>query len=370
MSRKVRVCHFTTVHPSGDTRIFVKEATTLAAAGYDVSLIAVNTDEKELNGVKISSLSSGLSGRIFRMFITSRRMIKAAAALNADIYHFHDPELLPYIGKLLGKGKKVIYDVHEDLPRQLLAKYYIPDFLRIPLSKLVEWIENYYSGKVSAIVTATPFIRDRFLKHNSQTIDVCNFPEINELTLIKSYSERPGGLCYIGSITRERGLMEMIRAMEGLPYRLHLCGEFYPSSLKHEAMQLPGWNQVVEHGYVDRASAMDILGQSRIGLVTLHPIINYLDAYPVKMFEYMMAGIPVIASDIPLWKGIIERSDCGICVDPLNPDDIRRAICFLMENPQRADVMGRNGREAVTESYHWGLEREKLLSIYHKLTES
>lgn len=370
MSRNVKICHLTTVHPSGDTRILVKEATTLANAGYEVFIVAVNTEEKVVNGVKILNVGSNAKNRFSRMLFTTRKMIRAAVKLNADVYHIHDPELLPFVMKLVRMGKKVIYDVHEDLPRQLLAKSYIPGFLRKPLSLLIEWIEDYYSKKVSAIITATPYIRDRFLNNNSQTIDVCNFPDLSEWHEVIPYSDRPAELCYIGSITRERGVLEIIEALDNLPYRLHLCGEFYPDSLKTTAMQLPGFRQVIAHGYIGRERAMEILGQSRIGLVTLHPIVNYLDAYPVKMFEYMMAGIPVIASDIPLWKSIIDKCQAGICVDPLNPKAIAEAIRFLMENPDKAEEMGCNGRKAVSEYYHWGLEKQKLLEIYGKLTES
>ncbi len=367
MSKKVKVCHFTSIHPSSDTRIFVKECSSLVKAGYDVTLVATNTENAVVNGVKIVNAGIRHTNRILRMYFTSKMVYEKALSINADIYHFHDPELIPFALKLVDNGKKVIYDAHEDIPRQILAKYYIPGFLRKIISKFTERKENTAARKFSHIITATPFIRDRFMQFNSGVTDVCNFPVHTELSSSTLYLSRPKQVCYVGSITKARGILEMVEAMEGLPYKLHLCGIFSPDSLRNEAMLLPGWNNVVEHGYASRSKVKEVLEQSRVGLVTLHPIINYVDAYPVKMFEYMVAGIPVIASDIKLWKEIVDSSHSGICVDPYNPTDIRNAIVSIMENEDVAQKMSLNGVKAVAEKFNWSNEEKKLLEVYRNL---
>jgi len=368
MSGKIKVCHFTSIHPAGDTRIFVKECSSLVKAGFDVYLVAVNAKEQVINGVNIVSVNVRNSGRLNRMLFTTKKVYQKALELDADIYHFHDPELIPSALNLIAKGKKVIYDVHEDIPKQILAKYYIPGPFRKLISGYVERLEKRAAKKFSWIVTATPFIRDLFLKYNSNTTEICNFPLVGELTASVPFTTRPKQLCYIGSITKARGIIELVKAMDSLPYTLHLCGEFSPASLREEALQLSGWKQVVEHGYAPREVVRTVLESSRIGMVTLHPIINYIDAYPVKMFEYMMAGIPVIASDIPLWKQIVDETGGGVCVDPLNPDAIRKAIVNLMENEEASIKMGEAGRKAVLSKYNWGNEEAKLIAIYKKLS--
>ena len=368
MSGKVKVCHFTSIHPAGDTRIFVKECSSLSKAGYDVYLVAVNTEDKIINGVHVINVPVQAGGRLHRMTSVAYDVFKKALSLDADIYHFHDPELIPFALRLIAKGKRVIYDVHEDIPRQILAKYYIPKLFRGLISGITESIENYAARKFSWIITATPHIRDRFLKFNKQVTDVCNFPVRNELTNTTSYKLKPRQICYVGSITRARGILELVEAMEGLPYELHLCGEFSPLSLRNEAMKLGGWKNVVEHGYASREQVKSVLENSRAGMVTLHPIINYIDAYPVKMFEYMLAGLPVIASNIPLWNEIVDKASAGYCVDPLKPSEIKEAIVKIMENEQASEIMGRNGKAAVELNYNWTREEIKLLDIYKQLS--
>ena len=149
--------------------------------------------------------------------------------------------------------------------------------------------------------------------------------------------------------------------------RLQLGGSFSEKSVATEVKSFPGWRAVDELGWLDRDSINHTLERSMAGLVTLHPIVNYIDALPVKMFEYMSAGVPVIASNFPLWREIVIGNDCGLCVDPLDPQAIADAIDFIAANPERAEEMGRNGQRAVNERYNWGAEEQKLLQLYSSL---
>ncbi|MGR2736920.1 glycosyltransferase family 4 protein [Billgrantia sp. Q4P2] len=371
----MKVVHLTSAHPRYDTRIFHKQCRSLAAAGYPVTLVVADGEGgEERDGVSIVDVGR-LAGRLNRVVKTTRRVFERARQLDADLYHLHDPELMPVGRRLKRLGKRVVYDAHEDLPRQMLAKHYLGRFTRQVLSRGVEAYQNRVCRHFDAIVAATPHIRDRFEEFHPRVVDVNNFPMLGELDgapdarLIASVGERPA-VCYVGGIAAIRGIREIVRAMELAENdcRLQLAGDFTVLALEQEVMTYAGWSRVEAHGYLDRAGVRRVLASSIAGLVTLHPTINYLDALPVKMFEYMSAGLPVIASDFPLWREIVQGSDCGLCVDPLDPQAIAQAIDFIVSHPERAREMGENGRRAVTERYNWQQEEHKLLDTYRDLS--
>lgn len=364
----MKVCHITTVHPSKDVRIFHKECKSLAKAGFDVKLIVINGESFTEDGVEVIGVPCNYKGRLQRFFKASKIAYKKALDLNAEVYHFHDPEFLRAGLKLKRKGKKVIYDAHEDLPRQILSKYWIPITVRKLISFLVENFENYIARKLNMIVTATPFIRERFLTINKNSIDINNYPVFSPDNKIPDWNNRKQEACYIGSLTKVRGIKEMVNAFSKLEnVKMNLAGNYSPEEFRDEIVNTEGWDKVIELGFVNRQQTIEIMGRSIVGLVILHPIINYIESLPVKMFEYMGAGIPVIASDFPLWKQIIEKNNCGICVDPLDPQKIADAVQSLSENPEKAKQMGENGLQKVREKYNWALEEKKLVDIYNSL---
>lgn len=361
------ICHLTSVHPWQDTRIFLKECESLSK-NYTVYLVAPNAPNEIKNSVNLRGVTKLKGSRILRFTKTVYDVYRAALKVNAQIYHFHDPELIP-VGLLLKlQGKKVIYDVHEDVPRQTLGKDYIPHLIRFTISWVIEKLENFAAPKFDAIVTATPFIRQRFLKLNPLTIDINNYPILTELVTPESSSpEKEKSVCYVGGICQIRGILEMVQAIGMTNATLLLGGTFSNAGEKAKAESLTGWQNVRSLGQLNRQEVADVLSRSVAGLVVLHPTTNYLDSLPVKMFEYMSAGIPVIASNFPLWREIIEGNNCGICVDPLNPQEISEAIQYLINHPQAAAEMGKNGREAVETKYNWEQEAQKLLSLYQEL---
>lgn len=363
----IKVCILTSVHSPFDTRIFYKEAKSLIRAGYDVTLVAQKDKEEVVDRVKIINLPKP-KNRIERMTKTTLDVYLKAIKVDADIYHFHDPELIP-IGLLLKlHGKCVIYDVHEDVPMQNLSKRYIPAVFRKPISIIIGTLETFSARCFDGVITATPFINDRFLQMGAYAINVNNYPIISELYLADSrWEDKEKAVCYIGGITEIRGASEMVKAIGKTRYRLILAGDF-EIGLIDRLKWITGWQQVQVLGYIDRDGVRTVISSARGGLVVLHPSVNYLDALPVKMFEYMAAGIPVIASNFPLWRKIVEVNKCGICVDPLNPEDIAEAINWIIEHPSEARGMGKNGRRAVEEMYNWGIEEKKLLQLYDVIT--
>ncbi len=363
---KIKISHLTSAHPRYDVRIFVKMCSSLASmAAYDVSLIVADgLGDEEQNGVSIYDVGK-LNGRWNRFMKSTSQVYDKAVRIDADIYHLHDPELIPIGLKLKKLGKKVIFDAHEDLPKQMLSKPYLNRITKKIASFIVTFLEQYTCKKFDAIVTATPYIKAKFLPINSNTIDINNFPIVSELENRGSYSNKKDEVCYIGYISKVRGIKEMVQALELTDTcRLNLAGTFNDAAIEAEVKSLQGWSRVNVLGFLDRQAIKALLARSKVGLVTLHPTLNYIDALPVKMFEYMLAGIPVICSNFPLLEKIVAESQCGLCVNPLNPKEIADAIAYLLTHPDEAEKMGENGKQAVLTRYNWAHEEAKLFQLY------
>lgn len=342
----------------------------LVEKGFEVVYVVPHAKDEFVDGVSIRAVPKA-TGRLKRMTHSVWAVFRAAFREKGDLYHFHDPELIP-IGLLLKLvGKRVIYDVHEDLPRQILSKHWIHSRLRKMISRIADMLERFSAFMFDGIVAVTPEIACRFPKE--KTVLVQNFPLKDEHAPISERKNQNNGnvVVYIGSISYIRGVKEMIEAISLLPdsleVRLVLAGSFSQDSFKSEMMKLKGWNKVQFIGWQSRKQLMDLLVSSRVGLVTFHPVPNHVNSQPNKLFEYMSAGIPLIASDFPKWRSIVLGHQCGLLVNPLKPQEIAEKIQYIIENPLLAEIMGRNGREAVQKHFVWDVEGDKMLELYQTL---
>ncbi|HEX8743016.1 MAG TPA: glycosyltransferase family 4 protein [Thermoleophilaceae bacterium] len=367
--RAIRVAHLTAVHPRDDVRIFAKECRALAAAGYDVHLVAPGIEDETVHGVHVHAARAAGSGRLARMTGTVAAVYRVARRLRAGVYHVHDPELLPVALLLRAGGARVIYDSHEHLPQQILTKPWIPAPLRRPLALAVNVVERLAARFLSAVVTAEPYVRARFEGAARPVVTVNNYPRLEEFPASDGdWSGRERAVCYAGSISELRGAPEMVDAAERAGARLLLAGRFSPPGLRDELAARPGWDNVEVLGQVSRAGLAETMARARAGLVVLKPVPNYLEANPTKMFEYMSAGIPVVCSNFPTWVTIVERHGCGIWVDPQSPQEIADAIEWILEHTDEAREMGHRGRRAVERLYNWEIEERALLGLYEELT--
>lgn len=370
---KPRVAHLTSVHSPTDTRIFIKECVSLAEAGYDVVLVVPCDKSITDQGVRVDAVSRP-NGRRQRMLRTVWHVFRRALTTRATIYHLHDPELIPVGAALKMMGKRVIVDVHENLPQQIQDKDWIAPPLRPVIGFLARGLDRVVATFADRIVAATPAIARSF--PGDKAVVVENYPIVHELfdeTEQLPFEKRPWHVVYLGGITAVRGAREMVRAMSLLQgrreARLQLVGDFGPPRLTEEVKSLPGWNAVDWHGFRSRNEVRTILSRARCGLVLYHPLPNHIEARPNKLFEYMSAGLPVISSNFPDWRAIIEEVECGLLVDPQAPEQIARSIDWIMAHPNEAQAMGARARAAVEEKYNWARESKKLLATYTRVLQ-
>lgn len=362
----IRICHVTSVHPAKDIRIFHKECKSLAKA-YDVYLVAPNIKDEFSDGVHLVGVNLP-KGRLKRLFCLGR-VYKKAKEIDADLYHFHDPELMRLGLKIKKLGKKVIFDSHEDIPQQILTKEYLPSWAKTPISRLYSKVEIKALSKYNALISVTPFIVERLSKINPRTVMVTNYPDVNDIIdnkTVEDFKERDC-VCFAGGVSKRYMHENVIASLEFTKARYLVVGPAYPSyleMLKHQKM----WEKVDYKGFVEHDEVSELFKRAFAGIVLLDysPNVGYHKGTlgVLKMFEYMIAGLPVIATDLELWKEIIEGNGCGICINPHDIHSIADAINFYHNNPEIAQQHGERGRRAVIEKYNWSTQERVLFDLY------
>ena len=367
----IKVCHLSSAHHRFDTRIFYKQCQSLASDNRLVSLVIADGLGNEIKD-DISIFDVGKQkNRFRRIFRTTNDVYKKALELNCDIYHFHDPELIKTGLKLKKAGKKVIFDIHENIALQILSKEYIPKTLRKIISKIYRLYEIKKLKKFDALIIAEHSYKKYYSSLNKNLVTVLNMPKIDHLKKFYSENRTKNEIFYIGGISNNRGFDVLIQSLKILKLKIpdifaHFIGPFAKTLIDNEQLKEIKANFKL-YGSLPLIEGLKYSQNSKIGLSILKPISNYTQSYSTKIFEYMAIGLPVITSNFKLYKDIIDENNCGICVDPENPNEIAKAIEFILTNPEKAKEMGHNGRCLVKEKYNWKNEEFKLINIYKTL---
>lgn len=368
--KTIKICHMTSAHRSNDIRIFEKECVSLAKKKkYKVFLVAEG-DSYNRKNVYIEGTGSVSYGRLRRMTSGAKRIYQKALELDADIYHFHDPELLPYAKKLKKKGKLVIFDSHEDVAEQIKGKQYIPKWLRTLISNVYVSYQNRVVKKLDVIISVTPHICERLQKINPRTFMVTNFPILCEVSKAKAMKE--GKVVFAGGVTDQWSHQYIIKAIEelsGVTYDIY--GKAGGPEYIQKLARLKGWEKVNYRGFQPFEVVQEEIQTANVAMALCQYSENTAGRYGTlgntKLFEAMQLGVPVIATDFVLWKEIIDKYQCGIYVSPEDVKGIRKAIHYLCTDINAAKKMGMNGRQAVVKKYNWGHEERTLFQIYQML---
>lgn len=363
-----RICHITSVHQNNDQRIFEKECCSLQANGYQVFLVAPG-DSFINKDVTILGVAVNNDSRINRIFKLSRAVIKRALETDAQIYHLHDPELLPYAIKLKKQGKTVFFDAHEDFPAQIMQKDWIPQKARPLIARIAEKYQGYVFKKIDAVITVNMQIAEKIKKFQDEVVVITNYPIVSAEDLQSQYSFRKT-ICFAGGISanaQHKLVIAAIKELDNVVYTL--CGsgaEEFINQLKATS----GWEKVEYKGQLPYTALKKELENAGIGMAILP--YNETDGGKqgtlgnTKLFEYMLAGIPIICTDFISWKKIVDEEICGLTVNPYAQEEIKGKIQYLLQHPKEAEQMGKNGRRAIKEKYNWLSQEAILLRLYRK----
>lgn len=371
----MRICILTTVHPPFDTRVFHKEAKSLAKV-HDVILIAPDEEraDKEVDGVRIITIKKPKSKVLHP--ITMWRVFKAGFKQDCDVYHCHEPGSL-FVCNLFKclKRKKLIYDVHEHHASLIANNDIFPVFVRGLIEKISFKLEFILSRFADYIIVVRGDLETTFknVNKNIKIIYVC--PDLQYFPVKKV--NREDIVVYEGAVDIEkRGLNIFLASLvlvskkpEHIKYLV--VGKIPEEDLTFATEYLNRNNMADRFeytGWVDYNAVPEYLRRAKIGVILLQPVYyNNVMGIPNKLFDCMAAGIPVIASNFPNISKIVKEVDCGILIDPTDPAKIANAILYLLEHPEEAKRMGENGRKAVEEKYNWERMEEKLFELYEGL---
>lgn len=367
----LKICHVTSGYHRTDARVFQRQILTLSSAGYEVCVLTNDgKPDEEIQGIKFFCTKILFPNRLLTILLAKYQFKKQILEIDADIYQLHAPELLPLASLLKRKGKKVFYDAHEDMPRHILEKEWLPVFLRKPIAIIVEKYMRSVFRNIDCIVTPHHHVLDDLKTINSNTHLIPNFPLVTSQNKfsIDDYLSRDNIICYSGTVyyySNQELLISVLAKVDDIRYEI--AGEM-PQDLMQKLSIMDGFNKLKYYGRIPWTALNAFYLNATIGYVVYDYKLNLgwdRGSYGTnKIFEYMEAGLPIICTDYILWKEIIEKYKCGIYIEPNNFEQLLSAILFLINDREEAYRMGQAGRDAILTEFNWDKVGPKYVNLF------
>ncbi len=373
-----KVVHLTSAHSRYDDRILWRECRSLREHGYDVTLVVNDAKGNETleSGIKIVSTGFVPKGRYERLTDGVAKVYELSMAQDADIYHLHDAELLMIALKLKQHGKKVIFDSHEVYGEVIKGRRWLPWVMREGVSLGYNSYEAYVCKRIDGVIHVGKYDgKDWFAGRSKRWVYVRNFPRRDEYENIDvpKYDTREN-ICFSGGLSRETGVLTLLEAANRAKTKLILAGRFTPEGFQEEFERLDIHHTAEYAGFLGRREIFDLYGKCAIGVCTQPDLGGQLvkiENFNNKVYEYMSMEMPVILSDFPYKRQMVDKYHFGLVVNPANPKSIAEKITWLLEHPKDAEEMGKNGKRLLEDQFTWERSAEpELLRLYNMIEET
>lgn len=377
--KETSIVFLTSGHSPFSSRLFYKELRSLKKINNNLLIIAPYNKKEEIKeDIRIIGIKKYKSR--YKRWSTLSALYKKASEIHPDIIHCHEPDslLVSYLLKKKLANIKVIYDCHEFHPYSFPENY--PYLIRNLAKKIIEKFENFLSSRVDSIITVNQRLANKFRKYNESVIELPNYPPLDTVAENRErrelFSSPEIRLVYAGGLSKDRGIFRMLKVIREIkknyPIKLMLIGKFDSIAQKKrffsdvDKYQLN--NNINYIGYLSHKQTILNLMKADIGLFLASGKDRYKWSEPIKYFEYSAVGLPVIMSDFPATRALVEKNKNGILVPGDSVEDAAKSVTFLIENKKEAKRMGENGRKAFREKYNWELIEPRLFNLYNKLS--
>jgi glycosyltransferase involved in cell wall biosynthesis len=354
-----------TVHDTYDTRIFYKQIPALREQ-YSVTYLSPLSGIPEEEFIVPLPRSRSKTGRL----LTHLSLLRHLLRIRTDLYLLHDPELLPLGILLAAMGRRVVWDMHEDTYNDIKTKGYLSPAMRVVAGQAYRLVQSIAARQLNGFILAEDAYR-RSLPPTIKTCVVHNYPLLDRLDQFQGVAKTPDSLVYIGSISRNRGIFQLIdiviKLKPCLPgIRLLLIGPFTDAQLERDVRSYIRQHSIEAsvdiRGPIRNADAYLLVAECMVGLALLLPEPNFTTSLPTKMFEYMALGLPVVVSAFPLWEEIVNTHHVGASVDPTDTDRIAALLLDWLTHPDRYQELSGNARRAARH-YSWQSESRTFLNF-------
>lgn len=370
----MRICQITSMHSWDDDRIYQRACLGLAREGNEVHLIATQPNKPpNSRQVKFHWISPRSGWR--RRWYSSKEAIEKAIAIKADIYHFHDPDLLPHalrIKKALPKAM-VVYDIHENYAGRFMS-WGLPSFL----GNFFRIYEKSIINKLDGFSVVSSSMLKLFQSVQTPSLIIRNSTDIFSLKNLNFSSIIPFDVPTIytsGTNSHARHCLKSVQALkfienEKLNFQMMFVGR-YAKGIEDELIE-----QAKNDGTADKLRLEGMLpwkdnflrtARAFCGCVFYEDNSNNRVGIPNRLFEYMYCGIPVVATGFPELRKIVEESGCGVLVNSEDPQSIADGFIQLLKNPAKASEMGVKGRKAIEEKYGYHIDIRNTIKFYKSL---
>lgn len=364
------IIHISTVHVRTDTRIFFKELTSLSKKYKTKFIVADGLGNEVKKSIEIIDLGKP-KNKVFRiLFFWIKAFIKIKSK-NFKIIHFHDPELIPLGIVLKIMGLKVIYDIHELVYYDIVSKNWIkPKLIRKIIGQVYLIFEsfavNIFDGIILAEEGYKEFYKKKYKKIENKLLFINNYPKISLLNHDMKFQKKEDYIIYLGAISEDRGIKELIQSLKYLndKIKLLLIGKWSNKKFLEDCQKIESWKRVIKLGYISPQEIGSHIEKCQIGMCTLHPLENFAYTKPVKSFEYLAKGLPMIMTNFPYWQTFYKNA--AVFVNPKNPIEISNAIVKLLNDRKLYSSMSKNGK-LLSKKYSWEIEEKKLFKFYSQL---